>query len=89
MMNSLKVYYSMMFKTQIKYLNPLFVEVVVLVVLQPETPIKGKVMDGDGKVKLKLNRFEKKLFQEKVKQWINNIQVMHHTIQALSNIIWG
>ena len=96
--DALKVYASLKYYTRdIKFITPLFRDLEEPFVPEPEEPIavaqkdaKGaNIKSKDGQTVQTVSKFADMVFQEQVKQWINDTTSLRATLQSLYNIVWG
>ena len=80
---------SLLYKQDSSYLTPLLSQLKELEVTKPPDLIETKVKDDKGNETTFVTKFNKMVFQEKVKEWIKNMNSLKATSQSLYNIIWG
>ena len=85
----LKVHSSTVFKEDISCLTPLFSQLGEHEVTQPADPVEMEIIDNKGKGVLVINKFEEMMFQENVKQWIQDTKSLMATTHSIYYIVWG
>ena len=87
-LNMLIYYVLTAFKEDIRYLALLFSQLKDLEVQKPVDPVETEIEDDKGKGVLVVNKFEEMVFQENVKQWIQDTKSLRATTKSLCNIVW-
>ena len=89
-LDSLRVYSSTFFKTEIRYLGPLFRDLKTPSVPKPKNPKPPTLIDKDSNtINGDIPEEDMDIYKEELKQYVKEKRSLSSTMQSLFNIIWG